>query len=297
MAITGKVATRRLPWLSVWAVGLSGILAAAPQPASSPDGKQTQPVGSTDQTVQVQYESAMGVPVYPSITREGNWTYAKESKAVSTASSSKALRDMSPIRKEGSTPNFYVEQPVQPQPQPRLSARSEPNFYTKPAPVAKTKKASTQKVTAAVAKPREEVEPAVTVPAVVAPPVVAAVEQPARRGFLSLFSRRDDSQASAVPAQVGKASWYGGDFHGGRTANGERYDMESLTAAHRTLPFGTQIKVTNLENGQECVVRINNRGPFRQGRILDVSRAAARELGMIGRGIAKVQMQILSLGQ
>lgn len=91
----------------------------------------------------------------------------------------------------------------------------------------------------------------------------------------------------------GKASWYGKDFHGGKTANGERYDMESMTAAHRTLPFGTKIRVTNLENGNECIVRINNRGPYLRGRILDLSKGAARQLGMVGRGIARVKMEVL----
>lgn len=97
--------------------------------------------------------------------------------------------------------------------------------------------------------------------------------------------------------QTGSASWYGGRFHGGKTASGERYDMNSMTAAHRTLPFGTLVKVKNLVNGRECVVRINNRGPFIKGRILDMSKAAARELGFMGRGIVKVQMQVLGVGE
>ena len=100
-------------------------------------------------------------------------------------------------------------------------------------------------------------------------------------------------QQSSIFTQIGKASWYGKDFHGGKTANGERYDMESLTAAHRTLPFGTKVKVTNMDNGQEVVVRINNRGPYLKDRIVDLSKGAAREIGILGKGIGRVQLQVL----
>ena len=118
-------------------------------------------------------------------------------------------------------------------------------------------------------------------------------------GLRGLFSRRNaPSVASAPrvtgPEMTGRASWYGRDFHGGPTANGERYDMYSMTAAHRTLPFGTKLKVTNLDNGRECVVRVNNRGPFRKGRVLDLSKGAAQHLGMISSGIAKIKMQVLA---
>lgn len=104
-----------------------------------------------------------------------------------------------------------------------------------------------------------------------------------------------DSAQNGPPGavQTGNASWYGKDFHGGKTANGERYDMYSLTAAHRTLPFGTKVKVTNLDNGQEVVVRINNRGPYLKDRIIDLSKGAAREIGMLGDGIAKIRLQVL----
>lgn len=95
--------------------------------------------------------------------------------------------------------------------------------------------------------------------------------------------------------QTGIASWYGADFHGGGTASGERYDMESLTAAHRSLPFGTLLRVTNLHNGRNVIVRVNNRGPYVKNRIIDLSKAAARQLGMIGRGVAKVKVEVLSL--
>ena len=88
-------------------------------------------------------------------------------------------------------------------------------------------------------------------------------------------------------AESGKAAYYS---HGRRTASGEVSGATGFTAAHRTLPFGTQVRVTNLRNGRSVVVRINDRGPFGRGRIIDVSRAAARELDMIGSGIAKVRV-------
>ena len=97
-------------------------------------------------------------------------------------------------------------------------------------------------------------------------------------------------------AQVGTASYYAGGHHGRRTASGERFDMKEMTAAHRTLPFGTRVRVTNLANGRQAVVRINDRGPFKGRRIIDVSYAAARELGMIGSGIARVRLHVLGPG-
>lgn len=89
----------------------------------------------------------------------------------------------------------------------------------------------------------------------------------------------------------GHASWYGPGFHGKRTANGERYDMDAMTAAHRTLTFGTLVEVTNLENGRKVVVRINDRGPFAKRRIIDLSREAARRIDMIGPGTALVELR------
>lgn len=91
----------------------------------------------------------------------------------------------------------------------------------------------------------------------------------------------------------GIASWYGQDFHGWLTANGEIYDMEALTAAHRTLPLGTVVRVTNVRNGKQVRVRINDRGPYVNGRILDLSHAAARELDMVGNGITPVQVEVV----
>lgn len=92
---------------------------------------------------------------------------------------------------------------------------------------------------------------------------------------------------------TGVASFYGRRFHGRLTANGERFDMNAMTAAHRTLPFGTQVRVTNPRNGRSVTVRINDRGPFIRGRTIDLSRRAARELGMIQRGHARVQLDII----
>lgn len=96
------------------------------------------------------------------------------------------------------------------------------------------------------------------------------------------------------PAVTGIASWYGQDFHGNRTANGEVYDMNGLTAAHRVLPMGTRVKVTNLLNNKSVLVRINDRGPAIRGRLIDVSKAAARSIGMVGLGLAPVRLEIVS---
>ena len=96
------------------------------------------------------------------------------------------------------------------------------------------------------------------------------------------------------PVQTGIASWYGEDFHGRRTSSREIYDMNDLTAAHNTLPFGTMAVVTNLNNGRSVVVRINDRGPFVKSRIIDLSYAAARAIDMIGTGTAPVRVEVLS---
>nr|MBF0682240.1 septal ring lytic transglycosylase RlpA family protein [Pseudomonas sp.] len=92
-------------------------------------------------------------------------------------------------------------------------------------------------------------------------------------------------------SQTGKASFYARMHHGQRTANGETHDQNALVAAHRSLPFGTRVRVTNLANGKQVVVRINDRGPFRRGRIIDVSRAAAAQLNMIDAGIVRVRIE------
>jgi rare lipoprotein A len=95
--------------------------------------------------------------------------------------------------------------------------------------------------------------------------------------------------------ETGIASWYGHPYHGRIAANGERYDMEQLTAAHRTLPFDTWVRVVNLLNDKTVDVRITDRGPFIDGRIIDLSRAAAREIEMIGPGTAKVRVEVTSM--
>jgi rare lipoprotein A len=93
--------------------------------------------------------------------------------------------------------------------------------------------------------------------------------------------------------ETGLASWYGADFHGKRTANGEIYDMNALTAAHKTLPMPSRVRVTNLENGRSLELTVNDRGPFVRGRIIDVSRRAAEALGFRRQGVAEVRVQVL----
>ena len=105
----------------------------------------------------------------------------------------------------------------------------------------------------------------------------------------SPFSSKDGD----FKTQVGYASWYGADFHGQPTASGETYDMHAMTAAHRTLPFGTVVRVVNLDNDAETRVTVNDRGPFVRGRIIDLSRAAAKKLGMAEAGVAKVRVEPL----
>jgi rare lipoprotein A (peptidoglycan hydrolase) len=97
----------------------------------------------------------------------------------------------------------------------------------------------------------------------------------------------------AGPGLVGVASYYGGRFHGRRTASGVRFDMNGLTAAHRTLPFGTRVRVTHLGNGRTVDVRINDRGPYIGGRIIDLSRGAAGAIGMHHQGVARVKVTVL----
>ncbi len=93
--------------------------------------------------------------------------------------------------------------------------------------------------------------------------------------------------------EEGYASWYGRKFHGRKTASGERYNMNKMTAAHKTLPLPTMVRVTNLENGRKLDLRVNDRGPFSKGRIIDVSKAAAHRLGFRNKGVARVRVEIL----
>ncbi|WMS42713.1 septal ring lytic transglycosylase RlpA family protein [Acuticoccus sp. MNP-M23] len=90
----------------------------------------------------------------------------------------------------------------------------------------------------------------------------------------------------------GVASYYGARFHGRQTANGERFNMHAMTAAHKSLPFGTKVKVTNPDNGRSVVVRINDRGPYVGNRVLDLSKGAAAKIGMVNKGVGKVKMEI-----
>jgi rare lipoprotein A len=108
-----------------------------------------------------------------------------------------------------------------------------------------------------------------------------------------LFSKPKPVASTPGATQDGIASWYGPGFHGRRTANGEIYDQYELTAAHQTLPHGTRVRVTNLTNERAVVVRINDRGPFVDDRIIDLSYTAARQIDMVGPGTAAVRIEVL----
>ena len=97
--------------------------------------------------------------------------------------------------------------------------------------------------------------------------------------------------------QTGNASWYGGRFHGRKTSGGDRYDMNAFTAAHKTLPIPSYVRVTNTKNGQSVIVRVNDRGPFHGNRIIDVSKAAAQKLGFVSQGTAHVKIEQIVPGQ
>jgi rare lipoprotein A len=101
-------------------------------------------------------------------------------------------------------------------------------------------------------------------------------------------------QAPRGKSWHGIASWYGRPFNGRRTASGEVFDMHKYTAAHKTLPFGTRLRVTNLRNGRQTLVRINDRGPYVVGREIDLSYVAARDIGILEKGLEKVRLEILS---
>ena len=108
------------------------------------------------------------------------------------------------------------------------------------------------------------------------------------------IAHADDLDPLDYPAsKTGQASWYGPGFAGRKTASGERFNPEELTGAHRTLPLGTRVRVTNLHNGRSVLIRINDRGPFIRHRDLDLSAGAARELEMTGRGVVQVLIQPL----
>ena len=118
--------------------------------------------------------------------------------------------------------------------------------------------------------------------------------------FLTCFGVRVNAkkplhnQNDRLDPQTGMASWYGGHWIGRLTASGERYRAADLTAAHRKLPFGTFVRVTNLNNNRSAIVRINNRGPFAKGRIIDLSKRAATDLAMLNAGTTRVRLEVLS---
>lgn len=114
-------------------------------------------------------------------------------------------------------------------------------------------------------------------------------------GSINLETYVAPKVAEGIKSELGFASWYGEECVGNLTASGEVYDMNGLTAAHRNLPLGTRIKVTNLRNKRSLIVRINDRGPFIDNRFLDLSMAAARKLGFMGAGLALVQAEVVSL--
>jgi rare lipoprotein A len=101
------------------------------------------------------------------------------------------------------------------------------------------------------------------------------------------------AEPTALSPQIGQASWYGEEFARRRTASGETFDPQKITGAHRTLPLGTKVRVTNLHNGRSVLVTINDRGPYFRRRAIDLSYGAARVLGMVHRGIAKVRIELV----
>ena len=103
--------------------------------------------------------------------------------------------------------------------------------------------------------------------------------------------------AKPIKVWVGNASWYGPGFHGRKTASGERYDCEALTAAHPTLPFGSVLRLVNPRTGRFEVVRINDRGPYQEGREIDVSYRVARKIGLVNSGVSRVRLELLQLPQ
>lgn len=111
--------------------------------------------------------------------------------------------------------------------------------------------------------------------------------------FLRQMPLAPNGQRQLASAATGEASWYGPGFYGNRTANGEVFRPGTYTAAHRSLPFGTRVKVTNLNNGRSTVVRINDRGPYAGGRIIDLAHGAASDLGVTASGVATVRLEVM----
>ena len=136
---------------------------------------------------------------------------------------------------------------------------------------------------------------ALRIPAVALILGVLATPAAPREHATARVDRADPPRATATskPAHLGKASWYGAWHHGRRTASGERFNMWALTAAHRTLPLGTHVRVTNLRNGRSVEVRVNDRGPILDDRIIDLSRGAAARLGAEKEGVVPVRIVVL----
>lgn len=107
------------------------------------------------------------------------------------------------------------------------------------------------------------------------------------------YSKYEDTNSEVVNVMYGKASYYGDEFNGNKTSSGEIFNNKKFTAAHKTLPLGTFVKVTNLLNGKSVIVKINDRGPHIEGRVIDLSRAAAEELDMIREGVVDVKLEVL----
>jgi rare lipoprotein A len=112
--------------------------------------------------------------------------------------------------------------------------------------------------------------------------------------FLAVPFYQNESFAVETYSNIGLASWYGSEFQGKKTASGRLFDMNAFTAAHKFLPFGTIVKVVNLRNGKGVIVRVIDRGPFSKKRIIDLSHAAAKSIGLLKRGIAKVKIEVIS---
>ena len=124
--------------------------------------------------------------------------------------------------------------------------------------------------------------------------LAACAHQPERRSTLEVRDTRDTREPSrSGPREEGLASWYGREHQGGPTASGERFDMHAMTAAHRTLRMQTRVRVTSKLDGKSVVVRINDRGPYARGRVIDLSYAAARALDMLDRGVIPVFIEVL----
>ena len=139
---------------------------------------------------------------------------------------------------------------------------------------------------------------AATVPAVhppASPPPKSQAQDSGKSSAVGEAAASIPENAKPLSIEIGKASWYGAPYHNRRSSNGEIYDMHSLTAAHRTLPLGSTVRVTNLKTGHSTVVRITDRGPFVEGRIVDLSMAAAKQADIWQAGVAQVRLEVLRL--